>query len=102
LRPGEALRAAQVWLRRKAGHSLIEKHARSMLAALKKRRAQTPRWSEEEEALSSQVNRLELRIAHLQARNQADPRETPFAHPHDCEDFTVSAANVEADLQGVE
>jgi CHAT domain-containing protein len=97
LRPGEALRAAQIWLRRKASHHLVEKHARATLARLKKQCAQTPQWSEEEAALNNQINRLELRIADLQTQNQFDSREKPFAHPHYWAAFTLSGASVEAD-----
>jgi CHAT domain-containing protein len=99
-RPGQALRAAQLWLRDEADGTIVSTRIDSVLTGLRRQRSQTPRYSEEAEALNRQIKRLGGRLERLRERKGSSAGNRPFAHPYYWAAFTLagiaSAANAEA------
>ncbi len=91
LSPGQALQAAQHWLRETVDRRSVMQHIQTQLEALQNQAAHAPHWSESADSIAKQIRRLKNR---LDGEKKRDPNDRPFAHPYYWAAFTVSGADV--------
>jgi CHAT domain-containing protein/tetratricopeptide (TPR) repeat protein len=91
--PGQALRAAQQWLRKEVDRPFVSRYIQSLLSDLEARHAQMPPFSEEAWSIAEEIKHLRQRREDLLEQEKQDPQGRPFDHLYDWAAFTISGCS---------
>ncbi|MFX0183072.1 MAG: CHAT domain-containing protein [Candidatus Hodarchaeota archaeon] len=93
LQPSQALRAAQLWLRKEVDVRLVIEYIQSFLSNLENQRSQMLPWSEEEWFIDQQIAQLKTQYRYFCKKEKQDPKWKPFEHPYYWGAFIISGAD---------
>jgi CHAT domain-containing protein/tetratricopeptide (TPR) repeat protein len=95
---GQALRAAQRWLRQEVDRSMVVDHIQSLLSELEARHAEVSKdvpFGEAAYDLGRHIHRLKQEFEAWLKEEKRDPGGRPFNHPYHWAAFTVWSPNVD-------